>query len=161
MSQRPRGGRGPFAVEVGEQREAVGAGDRAQRQFRESVVVDPEQPGAEREHPRRVDGAGEPQEAAGGVGEAGDRAGAVSDGVGGTIEATPEVPIESATSPGRRPSPRAAAMLSPVPGRSLAPDAYLPSTASAAEAMCGSRDVTAQRLQQQVGQPGRREAGDQ
>ena len=32
-----------------------------------------------------------------------------------TVEATPEVPIETRTSPGRRSSPSAAAMLSPVP----------------------------------------------
>ena len=35
---------------------------------------------------------------------------------GATAETTPEVPTETTTSPGRARSPRAAAMLSPVPG---------------------------------------------
>ena len=63
--------------------------------------------------------------------------GSVSDalhslGVDDTVYTVPEVPMETATSPGCRPSPTAAAMLSPVPtatrGRSAGPN---PSSAAA------------------------------
>jgi pyruvate/2-oxoglutarate dehydrogenase complex dihydrolipoamide acyltransferase (E2) component len=48
-------------------------------------------------------------------------------GVVETMETTPEVPMETTTSPGSAARPRAAAALSPVPGPSTAP----PSAASA------------------------------
>jgi hypothetical protein len=54
-----------------------------------------------------------------------------------TANAVPEVPIDTATSPGRRPSPSAAPMLSPVPAATTAPHAVSP-TASAGRATLGS-----------------------
>ena len=45
-----------------------------------------------------------------------------------TAYAVPDVPIEMTSSPGSRPSPRAAPMLSPVPGASTAPPAVSPTT---------------------------------
>src|SRR5215472_3781584 len=42
----------------------------------------------------------------------------------------PDVPMEIATSPGRSPSPSAAAMLSPVPADSAAPQAVSPVTSA-------------------------------
>ncbi len=55
-----------------------------------------------------------------------------------TANAVPEVPIDTATSPGCRPSPSAAPMLSPVPGASTAPVPVSP-TASQGPATRGSR----------------------
>ena len=43
-----------------------------------------------------------------------------------TANAVPEVPIDTATSPGRSPSPSAAPMLSPVPADTAAPHAVCP-----------------------------------
>ena len=47
-------------------------------------------------------------------------------GVGETADTTPEVPIETTTSPSRTSSARAAAALSPAPGPSTAPDGVRP-----------------------------------
>src|SRR5215470_7388402 len=55
-----------------------------------------------------------------------------------TAYAVPEVPIDTAISPGSRPRPRAAPMLSPVPADTAAPRAVSP-TASAGRASRGSR----------------------
>ena len=47
-----------------------------------------------------------------------------------TANTVPEVPTETTTSPGLAPSPRAAAMLSPVPAASTAPAAVWPGLAA-------------------------------
>ena len=54
-----------------------------------------------------------------------------------TANAVPEVPIDTATSPGCRPSPSAAPMLSPVPADTAAPQPVCPTT-SAGRATLGT-----------------------
>ncbi len=61
-------------------------------------------------------------------------------GTDATAETTPDVPTETMTSPGRACSPRAAAMLSPVPGPDAAPSVS-PGTAVAAGGVGGREDA--------------------
>jgi hypothetical protein len=49
-----------------------------------------------------------------------------------TAQATPDVPIDTTTSPGRAPSPSAAAALSPAPGPSTCPVAACPAASDGA-----------------------------
>ena len=68
-----------LAAVVGQQGEPVGAGRRAQGEVGELLVVDAEQGGLQVEDPRGVHRGDHREEAAGGVGEAGDRPAAVDD----------------------------------------------------------------------------------
>ena len=89
-----------------------------------SLVVDAEQTGGRVEHPGRVQRADQRQEPAGRVGEAGHRARSRRPaGTPETLNTVPDVPIDTITSPGRRPAPSAAAALSPAPGPSMTPAA--------------------------------------
>ena len=109
--------RGALALEVGHQDQAVGAGRGAQRQ-----------PGQARRGRRRAcAAAASSTRAALSVQTSGRNAPVASAnpatmpvasavGAAEIAETTPEVPIETATSPGRMPKPSAAAALSPAPG---------------------------------------------
>ena len=68
---------GALALEVGLQHQAARAGRRPEGEFAQFVVPDAEQAGHRVEHARRVQRRDQGQEAAGGVREAGDRAGGV------------------------------------------------------------------------------------
>ena len=113
---------GAFALQVGDQGEPVGPGGALRASADSCVVVDPEQRGGGVEHPGGVEGADQRQEPARWRRRTRPRCRrGRRPGRSETANTVPDVPTETTTSPGRAPSPRAAAMLSPVPARARPP----------------------------------------
>ena len=121
LAGRVRQRRRPLPLQVRHEGDTLAPGRSTQSEPVELGQVDAEQFGGRDEVAGAVEGAHQRQEGTGRVGEAGDRAGRLVGLPLGRMYAVPLVPSEMTASPGFRPRPSAAAMLSPVPGAMAIP----------------------------------------
>src|SRR5580693_212572 len=121
--RRLRAVRGALAVEIGHEHQPAGA-PRARSERPAGPTPNKREMASRTRAPFRVQARGRKRPVASAkpaimpVGSA--------TGLSTTAATTPDVPMETTTSPGPAPTPRAAAALSPVPGPRSTPDGVLP-----------------------------------